>query len=66
MHLRIVHWSQMHINVPALQLAFKQEYNRRAAAKMRETALPSVKVELLQQSDFSQILAMYLAKQQTG
>ena len=66
MHLRIVHWSQMHINVPALQLAFKEEYNSRAMSLIKGMALPSVKVELLQQSDFSQILAMYLAKQQTG
>jgi hypothetical protein len=66
MHLRVVHWSQLWINVPALQVAFKQEYNMRASAKIKDTAMPSVKVELLQQSDFSQILAMYLAKQQTG
>lgn len=61
-HCRIVHWTQLQIDVRRLQYFFKEAYNARAEAKIPPKALPSVQVKLMQQSDWNAIIAEYLAK----
>ena len=63
LYLTITHWSQLRINVPALQDLFKEAYNAQAVTKIAPRARPSIKIELLPQTDFGQIVAHYLSKQ---
>ena len=63
-YLTIVHWSQIQINVPALQFVFKEKYNQLASkrGRMPERGRPACKVELRPQTDWGQILTSYLQK----
>jgi len=60
---RIVHWSQLQVDRPALQALFKEAYNERASSKIPPSALPACQIKLMQQSNWGPIFADYLAKQ---
>lgn len=63
LYLTITHWSQLRINIPALQDLFKEAYNSRAVTKIGPRARPAVQIKLQPQTDFGQIVAHYLSKQ---
>lgn len=62
--LTIVHYSQIHINVPVLMQFARREYNLslKFGDPMRMTGAPYVHVKLLPQSDWADIMSNYIKK----
>lgn len=66
LYLTITHWSQLQIDIPRLQFIFKEAYNEKAIHKMTDKGRLAIKVELMPQTDFGQIMASYLSKSVGG
>lgn len=65
---RFIHYSQLRVNVRALQYAFRAAFNSKfpIGHPMRIEGLPYVHVRLLSQTESDMIMGQYLAKDRMG
>ena len=60
--MTIYHYSQVQINMPLMQAAFKEQYNLRAPKQYKITRRPYIQVKLLPTSDWAEVIKNYIRK----
>ena len=60
--MTVHHYSQVQVNMPLMQAAFKEQYNLRAPDSFKISRRPYIQVKLLPTSDWADVIRNYIRK----